>query len=46
MVFGLVRGGREICGDFNPRVEGVPCVNGRIELFRDREDGKVPIGVV
>jgi hypothetical protein len=46
VVFGLVREGREICDVFNLRVEGVPCVNGKIELFRGRKDGKVPEGAV
>jgi hypothetical protein len=46
MVFGLVREGREICGDFTPKVDDTPCVNGRIELFGDSKDGKVPVGTV
>ena len=28
------------------RVEGVPCGNGRIELFRDKGDREILVGVV
>jgi len=43
---GIWFGGRREgdCGDFNPRVDGVPRVKCRIELFCNREDGKVPVG--
>lgn len=50
MVFGLVGDeGRVIAVTSIPEVDGVPCVKSRIELCRielfcNREDGKVPVG--
>lgn len=38
----LLEEGKGDCGDFNPGVQDVPCVNGTIELFCDSEGGKVP----
>jgi len=38
----LLEEGKGDCGDFNPGVQDVPCVNGTIELFCDSEGGNVP----